>query len=1464
MKKDYKLKKLFALFLAVAGILGIAMVGNAQDEAGKIFVEKTATKIYDATAPDNLEKGRFAKVSLSVNANPYNAQVTTNGELDIVLIFDSSNSMDEPSGTLGETRMQAAKKAATDFANTLMDDKGTVKIGIVEFGTRVLDVQEMTTEKETVKKFIKNKLDLPEKYNDGGTNLQAAIERADTVLNNGKRKDAKQIVIVLTDGIPTYFTYNNNIYGTGQNDAEVSYNCNDYYCDRQRPSDAALKAMNKLKINHSTSDVYTILFGNDTSATATLKKINPEQTKPLYKNYNALTGEDLKKMFETLSSQLMNIIGKDSVVTDIIPKEFMLTETSKNKLIEQGVEVKENREDGTTELIWKIGNIEANKEISLTYEVKAKDEYHGSIFTNQNATLKTTVEENNPYYKNQPSTQTIVFEKPTVEIPAITNSDHYKDNSSYIGYAENVINGTSILNNDLDKIIKNDKTKENDVVIVKDEIVINETENVTKVNEETNKYQITKDGVLQGILTINEDGTFTFAATKNASGEIEFTYHIKSTINSHHETEFVYSNDSTVTLLVKERQTKSITGEKIWKDESNNDGIRPTEITVNLLANNQVISSQKVTASNNWYYEFNNLYMYEVGHENEDNYLINYTVKEEKVPGYTTKITGTTITNTHEIDKTAKVTVEKVWEDKSNQDGLRQEIEVSLLANGEEIDTYILNANNEWKHTFDGLQKYLSGKEIKYTIEEKTEIEGYTVKIAGSAKEGYIITNTHIPEVISITGEKVWVDGDNQDGIRPEKITVILNKTVAGNTTKVAENIVEEDETGNWTFTFENLPKYENGKEISYTLEEVDVNGYTSKIKDYKITNTHAPETVTFNIVKEWYDYENNDGIRPNSITVRIKADHEEVAQAILSEENNWNAIFENLPKYKNGIEINYEIVEDEVEGYTPTISNPIKENDNNVTVVIKNTHDPITIDIVGEKVWLDNNNNDNSRPESITVKLFANEKEVKSLKVTNKTVAANNPNTWLYEFKDLPKYENGKEINYTVKEEKVNNYETSYNKNNKFIIINTHENEQIELSGTKTWNDNNNQDGIRPTSIKVTLIGRVGEKTVYTSEKIEVSADTNWTYEFEKLDKFYEGKEIIYSVVEENVKGYSVKYNGLDIINTHIPEVISITGEKVWVDGDNQDGIRPEKITVILNKTVAGNTTKVAENIVEEDETGNWTFTFENLPKYENGKEISYTLEEVDVNGYTSKIKDYKITNTHAPETVTFNIVKEWYDYENNDGIRPNSITVRIKADHEEVAQAILSEENNWNAIFENLPKYKNGIEINYEIVEDEVEGYTPTISNPIKENDNNVTVVIKNTHEKETTEIVIEKVWDDVGNENKRPDFITVNIYANGELFETVKITAENNWQLKLENLQKYFSGEEIIYTIEEVELEDYVTDYEGYTIINSYKAKGEITPPNTGIMVNTNSKNLYIETLTLLLGTISITYIFKKREN
>ncbi|WP_423900447.1 Cna B-type domain-containing protein, partial [Eggerthia catenaformis] len=50
-----------------------------------------------------------------------------------------------------------------------------------------------------------------------------------------------------------------------------------------------------------------------------------------------------------------------------------------------------------------------------------------------------------------------------------------------------------------------------------------------------------------------------------------------------------------------------------------------------------------------------------------------------------------------------------------------------------------------------------------------------------------------------------------------------------------------------WTYTWKSLDKYENGKEIRYTVTEDKVKGYESEIdsnnaKDIRIKNTHKPE----------------------------------------------------------------------------------------------------------------------------------------------------------------------------------------------------------------------------------------------------------------------------------------------------------------------------------------------------------------------------------------------------------------------------------------------------------------------------------------------------------------------------------------------------------------------------------------------------------------------------------------------
>ncbi|MBP5153468.1 MAG: Cna B-type domain-containing protein [Lachnospiraceae bacterium] len=113
--------------------------------------------------------------------------------------------------------------------------------------------------------------------------------------------------------------------------------------------------------------------------------------------------------------------------------------------------------------------------------------------------------------------------------------------------------------------------------------------------------------------------------------------------------------------------------------------------------------------------------------------LIEYTIDEEPVFGYeTTKettIDGTTVfTNKHIPEKTQR-NIGKVWVDGDNVEGyLPKKIIVNLLADGEVVDTAIIepDENGDWKWCFTDLPKYKDhGKEIKYEINEET-IEEYT------------------------------------------------------------------------------------------------------------------------------------------------------------------------------------------------------------------------------------------------------------------------------------------------------------------------------------------------------------------------------------------------------------------------------------------------------------------------------------------------------------------------------------------------------------------------------------------------------------------------------------------------------------------------------------------------------------------------------------------------------------------
>ncbi len=142
--------------------------------------------------------------------------------------------------------------------------------------------------------------------------------------------------------------------------------------------------------------------------------------------------------------------------------------------------------------------------------------------------------------------------------------------------------------------------------------------------------------------------------------------------------------------------------------------------------------------------------------------------------------------------------------------------------------------------------------------------------------------------------------------------------------------VVTVNNEGAYTVTYSNLPEKESGSVISYVVKEDTIDGYSVSPKNGEavnhgtLENIHTPETIEISGTKTWDDNNNQDGARPDSITVRLKADGDEKDRQIVTSENGWKYSFTGLPKYANGKEIVYTISEDAVVGYTSLIKGDV------------------------------------------------------------------------------------------------------------------------------------------------------------------------------------------------------------------------------------------------------------------------------------------------------------------------------------------------------------------------------------------------------------------------------------------------------------------------------------------------------------------------------------------------------------
>ena len=460
--------------------------------------------------------------------------------------------------------------------------------------------------------------------------------------------------------------------------------------------------------------------------------------------------------------------------------------------------------------------------------------------------------------------------------------------------------------------------------------------------------------------------------------------------------------------------------------------------------------------------------------------------------------------------------------------------------------------------------------------------------------------------------------------------------------------------------------------------------------------------------------------------------------------------------------------------GEVPGITNDAKASQTVTIKVVDNGNGTMTatvdpeagitftnkMDLIGltvEKIWDDNDDQDGKRPESITVTLFANDKEVETVDLTAPD--------WAHDFTDLPEYQNGEKVTYSVKEadgDFSEFYEASYVG---LVITNTHEIIKIDVEVEKVWKDNDDAAGLRPESITVQLL-KNGEAF---GDPVKLTGEEKWSHTWTMLDRYENGKEIEYSIDEISeipayVTGELVvekDENGnfmLSLTNTLVTPVTDDPPVQKEVTKDKPE--KEDEFTFVLTPvsgpndmapedmpmpegnekgilTIKASDGKVEFGVITFYFAGTYVYTItedaaDALKNYkyddtvytltyeitQEGTEMKKVLTVTKGDGEVVEDAVYVFQNEYTAPPIDIPVEKVWKGEVDPEKTRPKSITVVLLADGKDSGKTlVLTEETEWKGVFEDLPSQDNGKKIEYTIQEIEVEYYTSTITGNMDE---------------------------------------------------------------------------------------------------------------------------------------------------
>ena len=389
---------------------------------------------------------------------------------------------------------------------------------------------------------------------------------------------------------------------------------------------------------------------------------------------------------------------------------------------------------------------------------------------------------------------------------------------------------------------------------------------------------------------------------------------------------------------------------------------------------------------------------------------------------------------------------------------------------------------------------------------------------------------------------------------------------------------------------------------------------------------------LTFHLF--WDDADNQDGKRPEQITVQlyresvndenddgaISAPANAVAygseiiltssNAVQGDQKQWEYTTEDVPVYANGGEFYrywLKITDTPEDDYTDDLNASGEHNfglkrtgndgstwycfslDNGLLtdakLDVKMTHKPETTSYTVQKIW------QGEIGTSATMQLSANGTPVDGdpVVMTSDDAKSDDPHTWTHTWENLPKYKSGVEIIYRAAETEVNApdgtyYQTSYayDGNTKTTVTNTAqdaETAKMNFTARAFWDDADDVDGVRPESVTLKLVAKVGEELVTSdavfgadfqwTKEVGPGVDNTWTTVWENLPRFTTGNEqITYSIVEVNAEGGEITQGNslddnytVDAYNAFGDGYMTVTNTHTrsrWISPSTRSGMTP------------------------------------------------------------------------------------------------------------------------------------------------------------------------------------------------------------------------------------------------------------------------------------------------------------------